>query len=1785
MKKYYPARAAFLFFWLFIPCISLYAQYYSIVGSAATTTGTTITYSYSIDPADAADTWFVSPNWVVTSQGTLTSNYLSSDKLTAYAVVQWNTTGTATVTFKDGTYVRGTKSVAVSCATVAAPAYTFGNYICGTSGSAEIDATPGANGNTVRWYTAATGGSYIQQAGYYITPVLTSSTTYYITSYNTTTGCESSPRTAVTVNIYPVPAAPATTGAMRCTSGSVTLAATPASGANSIIWYSSPADGVPLYTGTSYTTPSLNATTYYYTASYNTTAGCISAARTPVTATIATVAKPANVTDALWITGSGSMELQAAPRGDAADLQLQWYTNYTDVTPVATGSTYTTPTLTTTTPYFVRSKSLSTSCLSDTIQVKATVKPIISPASVQTDLIRAQGKKDEASLQSLTDAEKSTTLVYIDGMGRVNQQVLLRASPAGKDIVQPVEYDVLGRVSKKYAPYIPATTTGAFHSAYKTEQAGFYTAANDKVANDAAPYAVAKYEASPLGRLLEQGNIGQAWQPGTGHTATAIYSFNTGATADAAEEVRQLNADGTSTGFYAANTLSRMESKDENGNRQIVFSNLQGQTLAIKKQLDEVIDGVTVNWLETYYIYDDFGRVKCMIPPKGVVALKAAAWSFTQAIKDNYVHHFLFDKRGQLVQKKAPGQAWVYFVYDALGRLILTQDGLLRASNKWNFIKYDDRGRAIMQGMYKDATNTTRPAMQAVADALYTSGNATYPAAAWCDVRGTVLHGYTNVSFPKANADNTALEILGVKYYDSYDFDDADATADYTYTSQGLPGENVTPPASLYYMATGAKQLVLGTNTWLYSYNFYDAYGRTVQVRSNNHLRATVDNLHTNVYDFEGKVIISKVYHNAGPGKVTTVINKYTYDNQGRVLKIYQNNNAAAADQLVVQYEYNELGQVTDKKLHNTTGTTFLQSVDYRYTIRGQLESVNNAQLAVNASNNDETNDYFGMELLYNTADASLGNTAAYNGNISAVKWKGTGAGSGTADQRSYTYIYDKTDKLKTATSKMYTGSAWTKEAGVHNESIKYDHNGNITTLQRNDRQYNTPATPYVSNMIDNLTYTYNSSVGDQLLRVDDAATTAGGFANGASLATEYTYDVNGSMLTDQNKKISNIVYNTLGKPATILFSDNRRIDYIYDAAGNKLTMKTYAAGGALTLTTDYVNGFVYENNVLSFFGSPEGRVVNNSGTLEYQYSIADHQGNTRVVFTSATPAPSAPMATFEGDAGDNASQYLNINGSNIVPFGGANHTTNGSRVIAMSQAYKTGPARSIHVYPGDKVDIEVWEYHEGTSGYGTTSTPLATLIASVASAFGGVSGAAGESGSIYNGVNSGITFFGTGGNQGDARPAAYLNYILFDKNYNVLDGGWQLAPATTFTRQKLAFPTKAIKEEGYIYTWLSYDDDSNNFVYFDDFKVTHTKTNVIQYNDYYPFGLQASTSWTRSDSRNNFLYNEGSELNTSNGWYETFFRGYDAALARFVQVDPQAAQTHSMSPYQYGNNNPVLLNDPLGLFATTGEFLNKINELWNSVPDSGGKASWSDDGGDNGKTSWTVFVPDPGGGGGGLNVTYTRNGDGTITSNVSAAGSSGILYSTTILDDVEVEGAQQGGPRITGAVINTGALSGDNNCANCGFLSNGLGTNVRPDLGYFNGVEIQFNISGDVAGHRVVITRTRSTAIIINGQAHLDNAPDGPAKGNMQLNVVNGKVYSVDMPGLASSYANGTAYHSIQLIGNFTETATIFNANGNIVSQHSVQWNSSMQIGRSSPDGNFQYLGGSIGPGHVKIP
>jgi hypothetical protein len=83
-----------------------------------------------------------------------------------------------------------------------------------------------------------------------------------------------------------------------------------------------------------------------------------------------------------------------------------------------------------------------------------------------------------------------------------------------------------------------------------------------------------------------------------------------------------------------------------------------------------------------------------------------------------------------------------------------------------------------------------------------------------------------------------------------------------------------------------------------------------------------------------------------------------------------------------------------------------------------------------------------------------------------------------------------------------------------------------------------------------------------------------------------------------------------------------------YDVGDAKQSMSHIH--GDTTDVTDYVGGFVYTNSALSFFSSPEGRVVKNGSNYEYQYAITDHLGNTRVIFTSATQSTQSVTATFE---------------------------------------------------------------------------------------------------------------------------------------------------------------------------------------------------------------------------------------------------------------------------------------------------------------------------------------------------------------------------------------------------------------------------------------------------------------------------------------------------------------------------------------------------------------------------
>jgi len=351
---------------------------------------------------------------------------------------------------------------------------------------------------------------------------------------------------------------------------------------------------------------------------------------------------------------------------------------------------------------------------------------------------------------------------------------------------------------------------------------------------------------------------------------------------------------------------------------------------------------------------------------------------------------------------------------------------------------------------------------------------------------------------------------------------------------------------------------------------------------------------------------------------------------------------------LIAENVYDELGVLTTKKVGNTSATP-LQNVNYWYNIRGWLISINNLV----PFHPESDNGIFNYHINYNGTFNGDTSKPLYNGNIASIAWR-TKTDNIT---RGYGYDYDHLNRLNYASNLKALGGASffvnLGRDGQYAEDLSYDKNGNITTLKRyGQEELGQPIE------IDDLTYTYTAN---QLQTVTDATNNPEGFNDGNTVGNDYVYDTFGNITQDKNKKITNVKYNHLNLPTEVVFNTGK-INYIYDAAGTRLSKKVQPSGGAL-VTTDYVNGFQYENNVLQFFPHPEGYVKRNeNNTYLYVYQYKDHLGNVRLSYADVNK-----NGTIEP-----ASEILEEN--NYYPFGllhkGYNNIANSNRSEA-AEKYK----------------------------------------------------------------------------------------------------------------------------------------------------------------------------------------------------------------------------------------------------------------------------------------------------------------------------------------------------------------------------------------------------------------------------------------------------------------------------------------------------------------------------------
>ncbi|MGX1929366.1 DUF6443 domain-containing protein [Flagellimonas sp. 2504JD4-2] len=878
----------------------------------------------------------------------------------------------------------------------------------------------------------------------------------------------------------------------------------------------------------------------------------------------------------------------------------------------------------------------------------------------------------ESQLGSATNDDKIETVQYFDGLGRPLQSIGVRqggktSSGGDADLVTPFVYDVYGRQVREYLPLPVGDNNGRYINSATTDVQTYYHGAfNDDFptlnVSSSNPFSTRELEASPLNRVLKQAAPGEAWRLGGNHEIEFDYQTNS------ASEVKKYQAtialvNGVYVpslsleGDYAAGELYKTITLDENHS-----SGTDHTTEEFTDKRGRVILKRTYNAgaHDTYYVYDHFGNLTYVIPPKAVDGLDASFFAtveeeestatvanqatltveatklvtlkdgfhaqsgstFTARINtaptvlqdklDGLSYQYVYDHRNRLIEKKIPGKGWEYIVYDKLDRPALTQDANQRAKSpdEWLFTKYDALGRVAYTGIFK--SNDSRNQLQGQFNAKSSAtDNYEEKVSSGTGFGGTY---YTNSDYPTAI---TTTDVLTVNYYDDYSFDT---------DGLNLPSSNAYAHAVLNYnntnkkdtkgLPTGSKVRTLGDTDWTTTVNGYDEHRRVIWTGMQNDYLSTTDYVESKLDDITGWILETKTRHIKSSSTLTT-IEKFGYDHSGKLTSHTHKVNSQAEQRIAVN-EYDDIGQLVRKKVGGAASSSNeLQVVDYEYNIRGWLKQINNPNALGSM-------DLFGFKINYNTADHS--GSPLYNGNIAETEWK-------TANDnvlRWYRYTYDALNRITTGIS-----SDGKFDLGSTSIPITYDKNGNIERLYRKGHRV---ASPTISNsshygVMDNLDYNYETN-SNRLQSVQELSGghSTYGFKNGSTASTEYTYDANGNMLTDANKGITATVYNHLNLPISVTLSGGT-ISYMYDATGIKLKKTT---GGSVT---DYAGNYVYQAGSLQFFNHAEGYVYKDGSTYKYVYQYKDHLGNIRLSYEDGN-----------GNGAVNQSEIVEEN--NYYPFG-----------------------------------------------------------------------------------------------------------------------------------------------------------------------------------------------------------------------------------------------------------------------------------------------------------------------------------------------------------------------------------------------------------------------------------------------------------------------------------------------------------------------------------------------------
>ena len=782
-------------------------------------------------------------------------------------------------------------------------------------------------------------------------------------------------------------------------------------------------------------------------------------------------------------------------------------------------------------------------------------------------------------------------ITYYDGFGAPYQTVLNRAAPDGRNLVAPILYDDMYRDNATVLlPFPVDMYTGERVLNAEQEQRRYYSQRTDGVRDNSA-YSTNVFDKSGLDRIRYSYRPGDIYRQ---ENKFAEYLYETNDTADKVLDFKYNYEDGSITvaGYAKAGLYTKNTVIDEDGNTSARFADANGNTVLDRRYFSQSY------FTDTYYVYDPcFNRLVWVIPPEGsarIISGFVLKWDDDTA--NQYCYRYLYDGRGNMIERKLPGCEKESFVYDKGDRLVFSRDGNLQARKQWLYHVYDNHGNLLRQNLldYDISREQLQSRYETLVDNLL-----------------PVLGGTTDMDIPYDSDGGATLSRKLAHYvFGNVEYSETatgfvetawTAPVDMAYRGVGFPGTPLQDPKGL---KTYEKLAVLGDDAGEPRYvertYFYDYKKRLMQVVERNPeggiSRTSYD------YDLVGNVVrykeLRQPYAGADEDMVTA---SYVYDNRRRLIREVRTLNYE--NSVAVDYEYDDLGKLVGKTTRNGGLNTTMA-----YNLQGWQTDM---QVT------DSGSPLFDTHLRY--YDPQYGETTpSYAGNISEWTWRQ----GGESDENTYAFTYDSHSRL-TDTDQYINGEF---DNQFVEDYMSYDYNGNIKFLKR-----------YEHGILKNYyVYRYN---GNQLTALDDLSasppatsswiTPASSAALGDPDPTPdpavpviprdtiysgvgYVYDSAGNVLYDSHTGL-NLRYNDLNLIEKVMRGDTIVAKYSYLSDGTKFSA-TDSAGNGLYYSGSLIytkHGSALTMESCAFTG---GRFVATATGVEARYFVTDHLGSVRAV-------------------------------------------------------------------------------------------------------------------------------------------------------------------------------------------------------------------------------------------------------------------------------------------------------------------------------------------------------------------------------------------------------------------------------------------------------------------------------------------------------------------------------------------------------------------------------------------